>query len=168
VNISVFTAITGYAAILGAGSSTGCPRTSPRMLPPFLPSPSPYSFIIFPLCCISTGPHSFIALVSFSPRWDLFNSLPPYITPIICLFILPSVSPLTPPRLPPSLSSPVLQTVQRLVYILLVEAGHVSVHVLVVVADVALCAPVGHRAKPERRREFVGILELLKQKQGTF
>lgn len=33
-------------------------------------------------------------------------------------------------------------------------------HVPVVVADVALCTPVGHRAKPEWRGEFVRLLEL--------
>lgn len=57
-------------------------------------------------------------------------------------------------------SSPGLQAVQRLVHVLLVEAGHVRVHVPVVVADVALGAAVGHRAEPERRRELVGLLEL--------
>lgn len=69
----------------------------------------------------------------------------------------PSVSPSSPLSLS---SSPGLQTVQRFVYILLVEAGHVSMHVPVVVADVALCTPIGHRAKPEWWREFVRLLEL--------
>lgn len=40
------------------------------------------------------------------------------------------------------------------------EAGHVGVHVPVVVANVAFCASVGHGAKPERRRELVGLLKL--------
>lgn len=69
----------------------------------------------------------------------------------------PSVSPSSPLCLS---SSPALQTVQCFVYILLVEAGHVGMHVPVVVADVALCTPVGHRAKPKWRRELVWILEL--------
>lgn len=57
-------------------------------------------------------------------------------------------------------SSPSLQTVQGFVYILLVEARHVGMHVPVVVADVAFCAPIGHCAEPEWRREFVRLLEL--------
>lgn len=57
-------------------------------------------------------------------------------------------------------SLPGLQTVERFFYILLVEARHVSMHVPVVVADVALCTPIGHRAKPEWWREFVRLLKL--------
>ena len=67
-----------------------------------------------------------------------------------------------------STNSPVLQAVQGLVHILLVEAGHVAVHVRVVVADVALRAPVGHRAEPEGRREVVGLLELLGEEGGLW
>lgn len=70
-------------------------------------------------------------------------------------------------RAPPVPSSPGLETVQGLVHIFLVEAGHVGVHVPVVVADVAFCAPVGHGAKAERRRELVRLLELLLLKSGA-
>lgn len=87
--------------------------------------------------------------VSFLPAETL--STPSFLTSPICLSILPSILPS---------SSPSLQTVQRFIYILLVETGHVGMHVPVVVADVALCTPIGHRAEPERRREFVGLLEL--------
>lgn len=132
-------------------SSTGCPPTSPWMLPlPLSPSLIPSSSF---LCVASVQDLTAPSHCLSSPCWDPFNSLPPH----------PHLS-LRPPPLSLS-SSPALQTVQRFVYVLLVEAGHVSVHVPVVVADVALCAPVGHRAKPERRWEFVWILELW---QGVF
>lgn len=129
-------------------SFTGCPPTLRRKLP--LPlSPFPYSLIIFSLYCISTGPHSSITLSLFFFLQRSFQ-LPPSSYP-------PSVYPSSPISLS---SSPGLQTVQRFIYILLMEAGHVSMHVPVVVADVALCTPIGHRAKPEWRREFVRLLEL--------
>lgn len=73
-------------------SSTGCPPTLPRMSP--LPlSPSPYSLIIFSLCCISTGPHSSITLHLFFPCWDPFQ-LPPSSHPPICLSSPPPPLPL--------------------------------------------------------------------------
>lgn len=74
-------------------------------------------------------------------------------------FFLPAVLVFNPLKLSAS-SSPGLQTVERLFYVLLVEARHVCVHVPVVVADVALCAPIRHRAKPEWWREFVRLLKL--------
>lgn len=57
-------------------------------------------------------------------------------------------------------SSPGLQTVERLFYVLLVEARHVRVHVPVVVADVAFCAPIRYCAKPKWWRKFVRLLKL--------
>lgn len=145
-------ATTSYAAILGTSgtkthSSAGCPPTLPTMLP--LPmSASPHFFIIFSLYCITKGPHSSTTLSLFSLM--TFFQLPPSLHP-------PSVSPSSPLCVS---SSPGLQTVQCFIYILLVEAGHVGMHVPVVVADVALCTPIGHRAEPEWRWELVWILEL--------
>lgn len=40
------------------------------------------------------------------------------------------------------------------------ELGHVGVHFWIVVPDVSLGAPVWDGAKPKRRREVVGALEL--------
>lgn len=148
----------GFAAILGAsGRKTHtasaaarphCPECS--LLPLLLPLSS------FSLCCISAGPHRSTAPTPFSsPSGVCFPRLP-------CFPHTPPARPLNSPSLPPVClpSSPVLQTVQCLIYILLVEARHVRVHVPVVVADVALCTPVGHRSEAERWREFVGLLEL--------
>lgn len=63
------------------------------------------------------------------------------------------------PENPPSLS-PGLQAMKGLVHIFLVEAGHVAVHLLVVVPYVSLRASVRNRAKAERRREVIGMLKL--------
>lgn len=134
-------------------SFSSCPPTLPRMLP----SSSPSAFVIlFSLLhqCGTSQIHSAVSFL-FSPR-SLFS--PPPLFPSHPSSPLPPVPPSLPPVCLPS--SPGLQTVQRLIYILLVEARHVRVHVPVVVADVALCAPVGHRSEAERWREFVGLLEL--------
>lgn len=97
-------------------------------------SSSPSAFVIFSFCCISTGPHSSFPWGVGSPT-SLVAHIPPICPPRPPLYLSPS--------------SPGLQTVQGFIYILLVEARHVSMHVPVVVADVALCTPIGHRAKPE-------------------
>lgn len=56
--------------------------------------------------------------------------------------------------------SPGFEALQSLVDISLMELGHVGVHFWIVVSDVSLCAPVWDGAKPKRRREVVGALEL--------
>lgn len=60
-----------------------------------------------------------------------------------------------------SRSLPSLQTLQSFIDIPLMELGHVGVHFWIVVPDVSLGTPVRHRAKPERRREVIGTLELI-------
>lgn len=57
-------------------------------------------------------------------------------------------------------SSPSLETLQCLVDVSLMELCHVAVHLWIVVPDVPLRAPVRDSAKPERRREVIGTLEL--------
>lgn len=64
-----------------------------------------------------------------------------------------------------SRSLPGLQTLQSFVDVPLMERGHVGVHLWIVVPDVSLRAPVRDRAKPERRREFIGTLELITGKE---
>lgn len=49
---------------------------------------------------------------------------------------------------------------EGLVYVFLVEAGHVAVHLFVVVPNVPLRAAVGNRAKTEGWRKVIWPLEL--------
>jgi len=56
--------------------------------------------------------------------------------------------------------SPRLQAVERLIYVFLVEAGHIAVHLLVVIPYVSLCAAIGHGPKPEWRILVLRFLEL--------
>lgn len=146
MNIRNLSATTGYAAILGFSS-----RKTQAAAHPHYPECSLFLCVFlyhpFPLLhhCRTSQLHGTLSLFWF------------------CLF-LPSFPPVVfvfqTLKLSVSSSSPGLQAVERLFHILLVEARHVRVHVPVVVADVALCAPVGHRAEPERWREFVRFLEL--------
>lgn len=119
-------------------SFSSCPPTSPRMLP--LP-------LLLPLS-------SFLSVASVqdltAPQRRLFSFPWGVGFPTSLVAHIPPICPPRPP-LYLSPSSPGLQTVQGFIYILLVEACHVSMHVPVVVADVALCTPIGHRAKPEWR-----------------
>lgn len=49
---------------------------------------------------------------------------------------------------------------EGLVYVFLVEAGHVAVHLFVVVPNVPLRAAIGNCAKTEWRRKVIWPLEL--------
>ncbi len=49
---------------------------------------------------------------------------------------------------------------EGLVYVLLVEAGHIGVHLFVVVPYVPLCAAIGYSTEAEWRREVIRILKL--------
>lgn len=62
--------------------------------------------------------------------------------------------------------SPRLQAVEGLVYVLLVEAGHIGVHLFVVVPYVSLCAAIGHSTKAEWRGEIIWMLKLDKREKG--
>lgn len=138
VNIRNLSVTTGYAAILGSSS-----KKTQAAAHPHYPECSLF------LCVFLYHPFSLLhhCRTSQLPRTLSF------------FFFLPAVLVFNPLKLSAS-SSPGLQTVERLFHILLVEAGHVRVHVPVVIADVALRAPIGHRAEPERWREFIRLLEL--------
>ena len=62
--------------------------------------------------------------------------------------------------------SPGLQTPQSFVDVLLMELGHVCVHLRIVVPDVPLRAAVWDGAEPERRREVVWTLELKEENEA--
>lgn len=136
MNIRNLSVTTGYAAILGSSSRKTQAAAHPH----------------YPECSL------FLCVFLYHP-FPLLHHCRTSQLPRTLSFFLPAVLVFNPLKLSAS-SSPGLQTVERLFYILLVEARHVCVHVPVVVADVALCAPIGHRAEPERWREFIRLLEL--------
>lgn len=62
--------------------------------------------------------------------------------------------------------SPRLEAVEGLVYVLLVEAGHIGVHLFVIVPYVPLCAAIGHSTEAEWRGEVVRMLKLDKREKA--
>lgn len=57
---------------------------------------------------------------------------------------------------------------EGLVYVFLVEAGHIAVHLLVVIPYVSLGAAIGHSTEPERRGKVIRMLKLDKREKNIY